>query len=109
MKNEIIFKKIVNEGIEFRLKNNNEITLPRFSRSSIAIPKYISKIKIINFSKSKKTVNVEIDFYEDGCRNSIIEKNINVFWIEHFISIGIIYREEKVINHYRKRNKKSSK
>ena len=105
-KDKIIFEKIVNEGIKFRLKNNDETTLPRFSRSGIAISKPISRIKIISFSKSKKTVNVEIDVYENGTTNTIIEKNTQVYWIEHFIIMGIKHREGKAINHYIKRNKK---
>jgi len=104
--NEIIFKKIVNEGIEFRLKNNDETTLPHFSRSSISPSKSISKIKIISFSKSKKTVNVEIDYYENGIKYSALEKNVQIYWIEHFIIQGIKCREGKAINHYRKRNVK---
>jgi hypothetical protein len=101
---EIIFEKIVSEGIKFRLKNNDETTLPRFSRSSIVISKPISRIKIVSFSKSKKTVNVEIDVFENGITNTIIEKNTQVYWIKHFIIQGIKYREGKAINHYRKRN-----
>jgi hypothetical protein len=107
MKDEILINKMFNEGIKFRLKNNDIKTLPQFSRASVAPSLPISRIKILSFSRSGKSANVEIDLFGGGDNKTIIEKNVGMFWIEHFIINGILCREGKAVNHYRKRNKKS--
>jgi hypothetical protein len=106
MNNEIIINKMFNEGIKFRLKDNNVETLPLFSRASAAPSSPISRIKILSFSKSGKSANIEIDLFEDGDNKTIIERNVGMFWIEHFIINGILCRKGKAVNHYRNRNKK---